>query len=500
MRELNPSRRAVLKKLASMSVIGALTALRSGALFAGEPPPARQPKLIPKFKGKIVGRQDPDYELWRQAMVWHASKPDRHPDLIVQARSAADVAEAVRYAARNKLKVAVRSGGHSATGASLRDGGMCIDLSALGSIEIDETNRIASIGPGVRSLGLIRTAGERGLCFPGPHCPSVGLGGFLMGGGIGWNYSHRGGMSTLSIDSAQVVTADGKIVEASARQNPDLLWAIRGAGPGFFGVVTRFDISLYPAPKAIVCSSYIHPLDGVATVTAALEQLTTAKDSRVEVLALFIHSPDAPPDAPPEQAKVCFVSAFAFADTEAEARTMLEPFAASDLAAKALAREDNQVFDFTGLYFKYFGPEAIGGRLARYACDSIITDQADRAMLALVDHFRKAPSRSTHVLAAYSLNLEARADACLSSIAKHYVGCFSVWDEEKDDDANHQWLDQTLPFMDPYARGHYINEVAAQRHPERIEACFSPANWQRLQELRRQYDPEGVFHAHLGQS
>lgn len=494
---MNPSRRIVLKQLASVTVIGALGSLRSRALFANEGG-GSVTESIPGFRGKVVRRQDKDYELWRQSMVWHMSKPARHPDMIMQASSEQDVMAAVKFAARHKLKVAVRSGGHNATGASLRDDGVCIDLSGLADVRVDASGQIASIQPGVRSLQLITKAGEHGLCFPGPHCPSVGLGGFLMGGGIGWNYAHRGGVATFSIDAAEVITADGNRVLASADNNPDLLWAVRGAGPGFFGVVTRFHLKLYPAPKAILSSSYIHPLDGLATVTTALDKLNEIKDPRVEILALLVHSPDAPPDAPPERSKICFVSAFAFADSADEARSLLAPFAQSALATQSVAKEENQEFTFDKLYFKYFGTDAIGGRLARYACDSVITDEAGKALHALADHFRHTPSRGTHVLAAYGMNLRPREDACFSSIAKHYVGCFAIWDEERDDDANFQWLDQTLPLMDPFAKGHYVNEVEARRHPERIRACFSEVNWKRLQDLRKKHDPEGVFHTYLG--
>lgn len=431
-------------------------------------------------------------------MVWHTSKPARYPDVIIQARSDQDVSASVRFAAQNNLKVATRSGGHSATGASLRDGGVLIDLSAMTGVQVDVPRQIASIQPGVRSLQLITETGAKGLSFPGPHCPSVGLGGFLMGGGIGWNYAHRGGVATFSIDAAEVITADGNRIVASRDQNPDLLWAVRGAGPGFFGVVTRFHLKLYPAPKAILASSYIHALEDLATVTNALDELNRIKDSRVEILALLMHSPDAPPEAPPEQSKICFVSAFAFGDSADEAGSLLAPFAQSALAKRSVAKAENQEFTFEALYYKFFGTDAVGGHLGRYAVDNVMTDEPGKVLHALADHFRHTPSRINHVLTAWGMNLRARDDACFSSIADHYVGCFAIWDEEKDDDRNFQWLDRTLPLMDPFAKGHYVNEVEARRHPERIRHCFSDANWKRLQELRRTYDPDGVFHAYLG--
>jgi FAD/FMN-containing dehydrogenase len=249
---------------------------------------------LPDVQGKVISREDSNYEIWRQSMHWHRSKPDRYPDMIVQAQSVDDVLAAVKYAAKNKYKIAVKSGGHNSTGAALRDGGMLLDIAPLNEIKIDTANQIASIQPGVKSIQLVTEAQSQGLSFPVPHCPSVGLSGFVMGGGIGWNYSHTGGMSCFSIDSAQVVTAEGKLVTASANENSDLLWAIRGAGPGFFGVVTRLNLRLYPLPKAIHASSYILSLDDLGIVTKSMDDLVNKKDNKVELLALLAHNPAAP--------------------------------------------------------------------------------------------------------------------------------------------------------------------------------------------------------------
>lgn len=282
--------------------------------------------------------------------------------MIIKAKSDQDVVNAVKFAAQNKFKVATRSGGHNSSGPSLRDGGVLIDLSALNDIQIDVSRQIASIQSGVMSAPLITAAREKGLSFPVPHCPSVGLGGFLMGGGFGWNYAHRGGMSCFSVEAAEVVTAGGKLVTASADQNPDLLWAIRGGGPGFFGVVTRFHLKLYPVPKAILANSYIHPLSGLANVTTALDKLMAIRDDRAEVLTLLLHNPDAPPDVPPEEAKICFVSVFAFADSTDEAKTLLAPFVQSELARQSMVKVENQEFTSAGLYGKFFSQNVAAGR------------------------------------------------------------------------------------------------------------------------------------------
>lgn len=491
MNRFNSSRRDVLKRFASGTVVGALGSLYSlSASSADNVSP-------PKVNGPVIRKGDADYESWRQAMVFHRSKPDRYPDMIVQAHSVEDVQSAVRYAAKNGLKVTTRSGGHNATGSSLRDGGICLDLSTLNEVRIDDARQIALTQPGVKSAQLAAQAGARGLSFPVPHCPTVGIGGFVMGGGIGLNYTSRDGFAALSIEAAEVVTPDGELVLASRDENPDLYWAVRGAGPGFFGVVTRFHLQVYPTPKGILTSSYILPLDEVETMTAELDRIQESTDERVEVLAALMHNPAAPADAAPEDSKIFFVTAFAFGDTHAESRELLAPFARSVLPRESLEKVEYEQLSFTQLY-KFFSPDMPGGAHGRYAVDNVLTDEPGKIFIGAAEHFRSTPSPLNHVLGAYGMNLEQRDDSCLSWSARHYVGTFIIWQDEADDERNFAWLEGAIKVMDRHRQGRYINEVEARTHPERIRECFSAENWQKLADVRREYDPDGVFHNYLG--
>lgn len=496
MARFKSNRRLVLQGLASGTVVGALGALQSGALFAKNHTAAAT-AAVPGMGGTVVRRGDKNYETWRQTMIWHKDKPDRYPDMIVQALSVEDVQATVRYAADNKLKIAMRSGGHNGTGASLRDSGITLDVSNLAAIEIDTDAQIARVQTGAKSIALTADAYAKGLAFPSPHCPTVAIGGFVLGGGIGWNYTHRGGFSCLSIEGAEIVTADGELVFASRDENPDLFWAVRGAGPGFFGVVTRFHLKLYPLPKGVLSSTYILPLEEVETFTKTLDTLDASKDSRLELLGALMHNPTAAPDAQDDQAKVCIVSAWAFGNTVAESRDMLKPVARSAIAKAAIAKTENEAFSVPELY-RFFLPDSPGGAHGRYACDSIMTDELSKGVIAAAEHFRSTPSPVNHVLAGYGMNLRQRDDSCLSSIAKHYLGTFIIWDDEADDARNKAWLDALLPLTDPFGKGHYANEVELDRHPEHIVESFSAENWQRLGALRTKYDPNGVFHHYLG--
>ena len=177
---------------------------------------------------------------------------------------------------------------------------------------------------------------------------------------------------------------------------------------------------------------------------------------------------------------------------------MLAPYAQSPLSEKSLVKDEFHQFTFEELYANFFSTNDPAGAMARYAADSVFTDDASKTLHLLADHFRKAPSPSTHILTAYGLDLKPREDACFSAVADQFVGCFSVWEDEKDDEQNYQWLIDAMPAMDKYARGHYINEVESRFRPERYRACFSVENWDRLQQLRQKYDPNGVFHTYLG--
>jgi FAD/FMN-containing dehydrogenase len=320
-----------------------------------------------------------------------------------------------------------------------------------------------------------------------------------MGGGLGWNGPQRGGVSAHSIVGAEVVTADGRILNVNANENPDLYWAVRGAGVGFFGVVTRFDLQLYPTAKSIMASSYIVPLDELEVATSSLEKIRKQHDvSGVEIVIVLMHHPEVPAEAPPEESKICFFTAFAFEESEARSRELLKHFADSDLASKSKTKLEYQKFNTVEMYDRYFSLRDPAGRQGRYKVDNVLTNDGNGVLLAMADHFRNAPSKDTHVLASFNMNFEKKTDSCFSWEADCYFGCYTIWDEAEKDDQHYEWLSQALPIMDPFAVGHYPNEVEP-RHTDRYRKCYTEENWKRLGQLRAEYDPNGVFRTYLTQ-
>src|SRR5579875_3380149 len=199
-----------------------------------------------QFAGRLYLRDEPGYEEARVGRVFNARRPARFPAAVLLAESDDDLVAGVRLAADRGWPVSIRSGGHSWAAWSVRDDALLIDLGRLRDMTYDDETGVVAVRPAVRGgEELAPYLAERGRAFPGGHCATVGLGGFLLQGGQGWNSRSRG-WACESIVGLDVVTADAELVYADEQQNSDLWWAARGGGPGFPGLISRFHLQTYP--------------------------------------------------------------------------------------------------------------------------------------------------------------------------------------------------------------------------------------------------------------
>ena len=452
-----------------------------------DPEPLRE-----RLTGRVVTRADHDFDAIAFDGLWNRRHPrDRAPEVIARVADEQDVVEAVNFARASGLRVAVRGGGHNWCSPSLRAGGLMIDLTALNQVvSIDVEARTAVTQPIVSNRELQAVLNGHGLAYPTGHCPQVKMSGYLLSGGMAWNPGVWG-EGFASVEAIELVTPQGELITASEDQHVDYFWAARGAGSGLFAVAVRYHLRLHPLPRAIWTRSYHFALEQADAVGDWLGSISAEVSSAVE-LTLFLL------DAPPELADRCesangklsMVTATAFCDSEAEARTALEPLAAppvDPLAESAPERTDfPALFDLSGSMW----PEGLRSQVDAQYFDGSPAD----VVSATRRHFEGAPSPRTLLLFAIPTGSPAPApDAAYSMHGKLYGGPWTMWTEPPDDVPNLEWHAGCVDLLKPHRVGHYVGESDTVGHPEFAQGAFSPDNWRRLEELRSRHDPDGLF-------
>jgi len=434
--------------------------------------------------GQSVRRGDPGFEQTRGETLWNARKPERYPDLIVRARSERNVVEAVRSAARQGMRIAVRSGGHSWAGNHLRDGGLLLDVSGLDEVTIDREAMTATIGPGCRGNELLAELAEHGLFFPAGHCPGVALGGYLLQGGFGWN-GRVHGPACMSVEAVDVVTADGELVRADETQNADLLWAARGSGPGFFGVVVRFHVRLYLRPKVVANGVFHYPLDAIDEVFGWAHEIGPRVPREMEMMVVTHWDLEGEPEL--------VVTGPVLVETEEQARdalAILETCPVVDRAKLAVPHVTATLPDlYVGVHTHY--PDE-----HRYSTDNMWTHAtADELLPGLRRIANTLPEAPSHMLWMNWGPSPERPKMAYSVEDDTYIAAYGVWRDPADDPANVAWAADRMREMEHLASG---IQLADENLGERPARFVTDANLARLDELRARHDPEGRFHPWMG--
>ena len=448
-----------------------------------------------------VWRADADYEATRRRMVWNERIPDRFPDVIVSVTSDADVIEAVKLARSRGLRISIRAGGHSWIATSLRDGGMLIDLSQLNGVTVDAAARTATAEPAIKNTELVAALAQHELAFPAGHCPTVAIGGYLLACGQGWNQGGWG-IACSNVLAIDLVNADGELITADPQHNPDLLWAARGGGPGFPGVILRYHLRLYPMPKMIMQCIYVYPLELIDAIVPWLAETVPSLPSSVEqLLLLALPPPSVASQLDSRQQRYLTLWPMAYGDSAAEIAAALAPLDACPVLDRALVRQVNTPVSFDDLFAI---EAAVFPEGHRYDVGIIWSDADPTPVLSgLRDRLAQAPSLKTEILVAVTppptIDPLAR-EMAYSMAAPLYIGCYSVWDNADDDESNERWHHETLKSLEPITRGHYMGETDLLASPNRASDSLAPGVWERLQTIRRRYDPNGLFYGHIGQA
>jgi FAD/FMN-containing dehydrogenase len=441
-----------------------------------------------EFSGRLVLPGDADFEEARVGRVFNARRPDRSPEAVLLAETEADVTAGVRLARERGVAVAVRSGGHSWAVWSVREGTLLIELGLLREIDYDEETGIVSASPAIQGGSeLDPFLAERGRFFNGGHCPTVGIGGFLLQGGQGW--CARGwGWAAEHIVALDVVTAEGEIVRCDADKNTDLYWAARGAGPTFPGVVTRFHLQTRPRFEYIGHTVQVFPIDAYEDVMSWVYSIHAEVDQDVEIVC--VSRTDEVPGH--ERQRTLVVSALALVDTAERADEVLAPFRGNPHLDRALAVQDaaESSMEVQRESQLQDNPED-----HRYVVDNLWVVGTDAEQVdGLAPLFTDLPNDKSFTVWISMAPLRELPDMAFSLQSEAYTATYMCYEDSSKDAEYRQWLNEQLSRAQPITLGQYLGDSDMTNRQLRVK---SDENWNRLQQIIAERDPNGTFVRYL---
>jgi FAD/FMN-containing dehydrogenase len=422
--------------------------------------------------------------------IWNGAIT-RHPGVVASCTSASDVSAAVLFAQREGLEISVRGGGHNYGGSALTEGGLMIDLTPMKAIAVDAGTKRATCGGGATWAELDAATQEHGLAVPGGFVSHTGVGGLTLGGGLGW-LGRLAGLSSDNVVGAEVVVADGSIRRASASENPDLLWAIRGGG-GNFGVVTEFEFALHDVGPIVHLALFLfRPDDGRDLFRFARDFVRDAPDNS----GVFLAGLSAPP-APFVPTELHFAPAYALVvlglGGEAAHAALLEPVRA----------QLSPIVDFvtpipyTALQ-QMFNDSAPWGMHA-YEKAVYLDELTDGAIDVILEHQPKKMSPMSFVPIFVLGGAYARMDDDATAFGgrrsvQYVVNISGATPTAEGFEAERDWARAYWSALVEHAAstGSYVNFIAEQDE-DRVRSSYG-AKYERLQRIKAEYDPDNVFH------
>ncbi|RSD22782.1 FAD-binding oxidoreductase [Amycolatopsis eburnea] len=445
--------------------------------------------LRARLSGTVLTAGAPGYDVARS--VWNG-EIDRRPAVVVRPAGAADVAEALAYAREAALDVSVRGGGHNFGGAAVVDGGLCIDLSSLQAISVDPVGRTARVGGGATWAQVDAATQEHALAVPGGTVSHTGVGGLTLGGGFGW-LTGKHGLSCDNLLSAEVVTADGQILRASAGEHPDLFWALRGGG-GNFGVVTEFEFRLHPVGPLVHLAMFFWSLeDGPAALRQVRDVLETLP-GEMGVLLAGLNAPPAPfvPEAHHFQpGYALLIAGFEGAEHHAEAirGARSGPAPLFEFVSPIPYVELQKLIDDAA-------PWGILGYEKAAFADGFTDEVID-----VITEFLPRKTSPMSIMPVFSMHgafTEPGDDATAFGGARRKslaVNIAALAPEPEPYAADRAWVRDFWTALVPFTAnaGGYVNFMA-EYEEDRVRTSYGAEKYERLARIKAQYDPRNVFH------
>jgi FAD/FMN-containing dehydrogenase len=442
-------------------------------------------ELKSRFKGRVLIPGDGEYENARK--IWNGMI-DKRPAIIARCTSTADVVRAVNFARDNSLLLAIRGGGHNIAGNAMCDAGIVIDLSQMKAAKVDAGARRVTVEGGATLGDLDAATQAHGLATPVGINSTTGIAGLTLGGGFGW-LSRKYGMTIDNLESAEVVTATGEVVRASATEHPDLFWALRGGG-GNFGVVTRFEFRLHPVGPDLLSGLIVYPFSAAKSVLQQYRDFMTKAPDELSVWTVLRQAPPLPFLPKEVHGKEVVVLALLYAGDPKQGEQLIAP----------LRKFGTPVGEAVGVqpyvaWQKAFDPLLTTGARNYWKSHNFSTLQ-DGLLDAVIEYVGKLPSPQCEIFFGAIGGATTRpapdSAAYAHRDAQYVMNVHGRWDDPADDKSCIAWSRDYFNASAPFASGGvYVNFLTADE-TDRVGAAYGPS-YNRLAQVKRKYDPGNLF-------
>jgi len=447
--------------------------------------PAQQvEELRDRLRGPLLLDGDAAFDQART--VWNAMI-DRKPALVVRCAHVNDVMEAIRFARHSGAMTSIRGGGHNIAGNAVCDGGLMIDLSAMNSVRVDSANGRVRVEPGATLADLDRETAKFSLVIPTGINSTTGISGLALGGGFGW-LSRRFGLTIDSLISADVVTSTGELIQASADENPDLFWALRGGG-GNFGVVISFEFQAHSLTPDLLSGLVILPFERATELMKFHRELVASIPDELTVWAVLRKAPPLP--FLPEEAhgKEIAILALCYAGDPQHGERAIAPLRAiTDPIVVAIGVQPFAAWQ------QALDPFLTAGARNYWKSHDLL-DMSDAAIGTIVAYAAKLPSDETEIFIAHLGGAVTRIGSAETAFAQrrpHFVmNTHTRWRDAADDDHCIEWTRSLFEEMKPHSSGVYVNFMPADESG-RVGEAYG-ANFARLSKVKAKYDPDNFF-------
>ncbi|GAB4580983.1 MAG: FAD-binding oxidoreductase [Anaerolineales bacterium] len=438
------------------------------------------PDLRALFNGQVIAPGDPGYD---HARTVFAGGIDRRPAAIIRVADAGDVARVISLAREHGLELAVRSGGHSGAGHSVTEGGIVLDLSCMKALDIHPTERTAWAESGLTAGEYTKATAKYGLATGFGDTGSVGIGGITLGGGVGY-LVRKYGLTIDALLAAEIVTADGQLRCVDAENHPDLFWAIRGGG-GNFGVVTRFKFRLHPVDQVV---GGMLVLPATPDVIAGFIAEAEAAPDELSTIANVMTAPPMPFLPEDVYGKPIVLAMLVYAGDSASADRVLAPFRA---LATPLA-DMLHPMPYPEIYppdEEDYHPVAANRTLFM---DTVGRAEAETMLEYLNTSTGFMAVAQLRVLGGAMARVPADATAFAHRQSRIMVNIASLFGDPSERPAHEAWADRFFEALRQNDRGAYANFLGDVGE-SRVRDAYPGATWDRLAEIKAQYDPTNLF-------